>query len=65
MKKLSEAQRAGLEYLAQADLPSDQRTISNRYISTPRANTLAKLADLGLATYADGYKITNAGREAL
>lgn len=68
MKKLTEAQQAGLEYLGQADIPSDQRTLSRRYISTPRTNTLVKLAELGLAEISplDGrYLITDAGRAVL
>lgn len=70
MKKLTIAQQAGLEYLAEADKPAEERSINagrHGSISTPRTNTLVKLAELGLAADDEyyGYQITDAGRAAL
>lgn len=66
--KLTSAQEAGLKYLAEDDKPSTERSTSagdHGNVSTPRTNTLVKLADLGLATAdtAGYYGITEAGRD--
>lgn len=68
--KLTPAQIFGLQYLAERDKPSTERTISASAsgMLTPRANTLTKLASLGLAEldpYYNSYRITDKGRQEI
>jgi hypothetical protein len=66
MKKLSKAQQLGLKFLAKRDALTKGATASTEVINVPQSNTLAKLAELGLAQRGlAGWCITEEGKNAL